>query len=581
MLIPNFISVCALNLLCIITVERWEERTDPYGRHYYVDHNTRTTTWERPEPLPSGWERRHDQYNRPYYVDHNTRTTTWHRPTSESIRTFQQWQERRQQNQDVRRQNYQQRYLIPSSGIQVVGRDLPPGWERRIDHNGRVYFVDHNTKTTQWEDPRTLAPLPPSWEKKVTDQGIVYFIDHSTKTTTYTDPRTGAPRYLKCFSSYQGNFDWRLAGFRQMCQDSALPGHTKIAISRNTIFEDSYNAIISLKPYDLRKRLYIMFKGEDGLDYGGLAREWFFQLSHEMLNPMYCLFEYANQNNYSLQINAASSVNPDHLKYFKFVGRVIAMALYHGKFIDNGFTLPFYKRLLNRGVSINDLEQVDPEFYNSLNWIKDNNIDECDMEMFFTADMEIFGEIKTYELKTGGSDIKVTDENKEEYINLMSHWRFTRGVEDQTKAFMEGFYEVVPLRWLEFFNEKELEMMLCGMQEIDVDDWQQNTVYKHYTKNSKQVMWFWQFVRDRKNEQRIRLLQFITGTCRVPIGGFSHLMGSNGPQKFCIEKVGKESWLPRSHTCFNRLDLPPYKSYDQLVEKLNFAIEETEGFGNE
>lgn len=57
--------------------------------------------------------------------------------------------------------------------------------------------------------------------------------------------------------------------------------------------------------------------------------------------------------------------------------------------------------------------------------------------------------------------------------------------------------------------------------------------------------------------------------------------GSNGPQKFCIEKVGKESWLPRSHTCFNRLDLPPYKSYEQLTEKLSFAIEETEGFSQE
>lgn len=92
---------------------------------------------------------------------------------------------------------------------------------------------------------------------------------------------------------------------------------------------------------------------------------------------------------------------------------------------------------------------------------------------------------------------------------------------------------------------------------------------------------FFQFVRETDNEKRARLLQFVTGTCRVPVGGFAELMGSNGPQRFCIEKVGKETWLPRSHTCFNRLDLPPYKSYDQLVEKLTFAIEETEGFCQE
>jgi len=67
----------------------------------------------------------------------------------------------------------------------------------------------------------------------------------------------------------------------------------------------------------------------------------------------------------------------------------------------------------------------------------------------------------------------------------------------------------------------------------------------------------------------------------VPVGGFAELIGSNGPQLFCIERVGKEGWLPRSHTCFNRLDLPPYRSYEQLAEKLTAAIEMTEGFGNE
>lgn len=184
-------------------------------------------------------------------------------------------------------------------------------------------------------------------------------------------------------------------------------------------------------------------------------------------------------------------------------------------------------------------------------------------------------------------------------MHLMTEWRMTRGIEEQTKAFLDGFNEVVPLEWLKYFDERELELMLCGMQEIDVDDWQRNSIYRHYTRNSKQVVWFWQvkfecffflyflrkfifqFVRQADNEKRARLLQFVTGTCRVPVGGFAELMGSNGPQRFCIEKVGKDTWLPRSHTCFNRLDLPPYKSYDQMVEKLNYAIEETEGFGQE
>ncbi|XP_027861235.1 NEDD4-like E3 ubiquitin-protein ligase WWP1 [Xiphophorus couchianus] len=567
----------------------WEQRKDPHGRTYYVDHNTRTTTWERPQPLPPGWERRVDDRGRIYYVDHNTRTTTWQRPTMESVRNFEQWQSQRSQLQGAMHQ-FNQRYLYSASMMSAENDPLgplPPGWERRVDSNDRVYFVNHNTKTTQWEDPRTQGlqnedPLPEGWEIRYTREGVRYFVDHNTRTTTFSDPRTGKSSVTKGPQiAYERSFRWKLAHFRYLCQSNALPSHVKITVSRQTLFEDSFQQIMALKPYDLRRRLYVIFRGEEGLDYGGLAREWFFLLSHEVLNPMYCLFEYAGKSNYCLQINPASAINPDHLSYFCFIGRFIAMALFHGKFIDTGFSLPFYKRMLNKKLILKDLESIDPEFYNSLIWIRDNNIEECGLEMYFSVDMEILGKISSHDLKPDGANILVTEENKEEYIGLMAEWRFSRGVEGQTKAFLDGFNEVVPLQWLQYFDEKELEVMLCGMQEVDLQDWQRNTVYRHYTRNSKQIIWFWQLVKEVDNEVRLRLMQFVTGTCRLPLGGFAELMGSNGPQKFCIEKVGKDTWLPRSHTCFNRLDLPPYKSYEQLKEKLLFAIEETEGFGQE
>ena len=71
--------------------------------------------------------------------------------------------------------------------------------------------------------------------------------------------------------------------------------------------------------------------------------------------------------------------------------------------------------------------------------------------------------------------------------------------------------------------------MLCGMQEIDIDDWQKNTIYRHYTRSSKQIIWLWQFIREMDSEKRMRLLQFVTGTCRVPVGGFAELMGEHLP----------------------------------------------------
>ena len=178
--------------------------------------------------------------------------------------------------------------------------------------------------------------------------------------------------------------------------------------------------------------------------------------------------------------------------------------------------------MLNKKIVLKDIEQVDSEIYNSLMWIKDNNIDECDMELYFVADYELLGELKTYELKEGGTDMAVTEANKVciyknyiyldkiskfeklklssrlqpivnyfffqlEYIELLVEWRFNRGVEQQTKAFFTGFNSVFPLEWMQYFDERELELLLCGMQDVDVDDWQRNTVYRHYAPQSKQV----------------------------------------------------------------------------------------------
>ena len=138
---------------------------------------------------------------------------------------------------------------------------------------------------------------------------------------------------------------------------------------------------------------------------------------------------------------------------------LLAQALFHGKFIDTGFSLPFYKRILNKPVGLKDLESIDPEFYNSLIWVKENNIEECDLEMYFSIDKEILGEIKSHDLKPNGGNILVTEENKEEYIRIVAEWRLSRGVEEQTQAFFEGFNEILPQQYLQYFDAKELEVM--------------------------------------------------------------------------------------------------------------------------
>ncbi|KAA0196243.1 WW domain Protein (E3 ubiquitin ligase), partial [Fasciolopsis buskii] len=470
------------------------------------------------------------------------------------------------------------------------GRPLPMGWERRIDPaSQKIYFVNHISKITQWEDPRERGmdethPLPPGWEKRYTPQGQRFFIDHNTRTTTFIDPRTG--QHAGSLGSmgvpiqYERNFRSKLDYFRACCALALLPGQTKILVSRDNLLEDSYQLITQMSTTSLRKRLSITFLHEEGLDYGGVAREWFYRLSREIFNPMFGLFEYTGKN-YGLQINPASHVNPNHLSYFRFVGRFMGLALFHGRCIDGGLTLSFYKRILGRKLTLEDLGHTDHEYYQSLVFIRDNNIDTCDLELYFTASYDLLGAVHEDELIDGGKNVKVTDKNKSEYISLMVDWRFSRGVVKQTEAVHKGMHEVLEPRWLQLFDERELELLLSGMPEIDVSDWEKHTIYLKYTRSSKQVHWFWKFVKSLDSERRARLLQFVTGTCHLPLGGFSELVGSSGHQLFCIERTGDETWLPRSHTCFNRLDLPPYSSYEQLKEKLKMAIEETRGFGQE
>lgn len=578
--------------------------------------------------LPPGWERRTDNLGRTYYVDHNTRTTTWTRPSS----NFSESEQRvaRQNTTDLERLRHQNRTLPedPSRGASprpgsAAGRssspmpgsnvmmntgattaglgELPSGWEQRFTPEGRPYFVDHNTRTTTWVDPRRqqyirmygpnangtiqqqpvsqLGPLPSGWEMRLTNTARVYFVDHNTKTTTWDDPRL--PSSLdQNVPQYKRDFRRKLIYFRSQPALRILPGQCHVKVRRDHIFEDSYQEIMRQSPQDLKKRLMIKFDGEEGLDYGGVSREFFFLLSHEMFNPFYCLFEYSAHDNYTLQINPHSDINPEHLNYFKFIGRVVGLAIFHRRFLDAFFIGAFYKMILRKRVVLEDMEGVDAEFYKNLEWTLDNDITDI-LDLTFSVEDDQFGEIRTIDLKPNGRNLEVTNDNKLEYVELVTEWKISRRIEEQFNAFVTGFNELIPQELVNVFDERELELLIGGIAEIDVDDWKKHTDYRGYSESDQVIQWFWQCVRSWDSEQKSRLLQFTTGTSRIPVNGFKDLQGSDGPRRFTIEKAGEEMHLPKSHTCFNRVDLPPYKSYDALVQKLGVAVEETVGFGQE
>ncbi|KAF8793148.1 E3 ubiquitin-protein ligase NEDD4 like protein [Argiope bruennichi] len=591
----------------------WEERQDANGRTYYVNHAARTTQWERPtgatqvaeEAQQRSLESAQEFRRRVHIsVDNTDDSLPDHQPrdNAEILRTM---LETQRLDPNIRRHSMPTASLSrQSSQNQSSTEGLPPGWSMQVAPNGRVFYIDHNSKTTTWVDPRTgkpsilpnqsnvpnrprfssvddLGPLPEGWEERFHTDGRIFFIDHNSRITQWEDPRLNNPNIAGPAVPYSRDYKRKYEYLKaKLPKPANVSGKFELKVSRANILEDCYRIISAVTRVDiLRTKLWVEFDGEEVLDYGGASRELFFLLSKEMFNPYYGLFEYSAVDNYTLQINPNSGVcNEDHLSYFKFIGRVAGMAVYHGKLLDSFFIRPFYKMMLGKPISLKDMESVDSEYYNSLLWIMEN--DPADLDLRFSIDEDLFGQMQQRDLKPNGSEIPVTQENKMEYINLVIQWRFVSRVEPQMNAFLEGFGEVVPMHLIKLFDENELELLMCGIGKIDVKDWKQNTVYKgSYHANHIVIQWFWRMVMSFSNEMRARLLQFVTGTSRVPMNGFKELYGSNGPQLFTIEKWGTTDNLPRSHTCFNRLDLPPYDSYQELRDRLIKAIEGSETFG--
>lgn len=566
-----------------------------------------------PSPLPEGWEERQDANGRTFYVNHTTRTTQWNRPTT---RGGLEYELHETQHEDALRRNYESRWQGSGENVEeniaaleaglranfeLRGRvdpndgrgPLPQGWDIQVAPNGRTFYIDHIHKTTTWIDPRDgqassttrlrevrsdeLGELPAGWEQRVHTDGRIFFIDHNTRRTQWEDPRFETSIAGPAVP-YSRDYKCKYEYLRSHLPKPPANMKCEISVRRNHLFEDSYRQIMQLSPNHLRAKLWIEFENETGLDYGGVAREWFYLLSHDIFSPYYGLFEYSATDNYTLQINPHSETcNPDHLSYFHFIGRVIGIAIYHGKLLDAFFIRPFYKMMLGKPIILNDMESVDNEYFNSLIYIKDN--DPEDLDLHFAVDEDVFGQMNSVELREGGAEEKVTEANKDEYIDLIIKWRFVSRVEEQMKALMKGVHELIPPNLLSIFDPNELELLVCGLQKIDVKDWKNNTMYKGgYTPSHPVIQNFWKCLLAFDNEMRARLLQFVTGTSRVPMNGFRELYGSNGPQKFTIERWGNTDMLPRAHTCFNRIDLPPYTNFHEMKERLTTAVENSEIF---
>ncbi|XP_058170739.1 ubiquitin-protein ligase E3A [Anopheles ziemanni] len=369
----------------------------------------------------------------------------------------------------------------------------------------------------------------------------------------------------------------RISAMRQYLLDDPVNPFLNLRIRRDHIIDDALvelEIIAMSNPKDLKKQLVVEFTGEQGIDEGGVSKEFFQLIIEEIFNPDYGMFV-TNEDTNMMWFNSISFENEAQ---FTLIGIVLGLAIYNNIILAVNFPMVVYRKLMGMRGSFPDLKDLNPVLYNSLKSLleyTENDMEDVFMQTFKIGYQDVFGSTLEHELKPDGDKIYVTQENKQEFVELYSDFLLNQSVEKQFKAFRRGFQMVTdesPLHLL--FRPEEVELIVCGSKEFDFDQLEKSTEYEGgFTVESQTIKDFWTIVHGLSMETKRKLLQFTTGSDRVPVGGLSRL-------KLVIARNGPDcDRLPTSHTCFNVLLLPEYDSKEKLEERLLKAITYSKGFG--
>ncbi|KAJ1446181.1 hypothetical protein M885DRAFT_425390, partial [Pelagophyceae sp. CCMP2097] len=332
-----------------------------------------------------------------------------------------------------------------------------------------------------------------------------------------------------------------------------------------------------------RQPFFVTFKGEAGLDAGGLSREFFRLASTTLFDTNNGLFKFVDST-YLISDDSASSLVEGAIDWYVFAGKLVGKALLEGHLLDAPLNRVLLKHIVAEPVGIDDLRLVDYDLWKHLRQLRD--IDDLDaLALTFSIDQVSFGAVSQRELVAGGADVAVTAGNLEDYFGLRMRERVLEVCRRGLSAFLKGVYAVVPPEALMLLSARELELAISGLPDIDVDEWMQHTNYRgEFAADATEqeadateaaavaptahavIAMFWEEVRSWDSARRATLLQWCTGASRPPIQGFEFLQGRDGvARKFTLLAVPLASAVyPRAHTCFNRIDLPLFRDRAQL-----------------
>ncbi|OQR78664.1 ubiquitin-protein ligase E3A-like [Tropilaelaps mercedesae] len=368
----------------------------------------------------------------------------------------------------------------------------------------------------------------------------------------------------------------RLDFFSAFLYGGQLNPVLKLQVRRDHIIEDALNNLqlnALDDPENLKKQLVVEFQGEQGVDEGGVSKEFFQLVVEQLFNPDFGMFT-LDEETRSYWFNP-TSFEAD--AQFELIGIILGLAIYNNVILDVRFPMVVYRKLFGAKGTYKDLIDYDPNLAKGLHQMlvyNELNIKDVFCQTFQITYNDVFGATLTHDLKPDGAQIAVDHSNKVEFVELYADFLLNKSVEKQFNAFRRGFEMVTkdsPLtKW---FRPEEVELLVCGQRDFDVNALQQSCEYDGYQPESEVIRWFWEVVHEMSDVEKRLLLQFTTGSDRVPVGGLAKL-------RMSINRNGPDSdRLPSAHTCYNILLLPEYSSKEKLSERLYKAIAYSKGFG--
>lgn len=344
-----------------------------------------------------------------------------------------------------------------------------------------------------------------------------------------------------------------------------------VKVRRNNIIEDTLQVLQQHDAQSFWKPMKVKFIGEQGIDEGGVKKEFFQILVRELFDEKYGMFTY----NKETDIFWFNSQTFEDAQEFELIGMILGLAIYNNIILDIRFPNLIFKKLLSKSLTFEDFRDFDPAlakgFEQLLSFEGDVENTFC---RSFTHTYNFFGEQKVVELKEGGEKIPVTAENRKEYVELYVNYYMNESIKTQYKTLHDGFHVVAGSRVREIFRWDELQLLICGSDKVDFEALQSSARYMDgFDKDSPTIKFFWEIVHNLDVDNKRKLLSFCTGSDRIPIRGLKDLV-------LTISKNGDdEKHLPTSHTCYNHLLLPEYKNKDVMQQRLTTAIQNAEGFG--